>query len=137
MWDCLGLLALILASTFKPRARLEAEVIVLRHQLNVLRRAAPKRPKLTNLDRLIFAWLYRLFPSVSDEVTVVRPETIVRRHRGGFRLDWRRKSRFRDGRPQFPEEVRRLIRETTIVNPLWGASRIHREANLRTKVLSI
>lgn len=81
MRSCLKFLADLLASKVKPRARLEAEIIVLRHQLNVLRRAAPMGLKLTNLDRLIFVWLYRLFRKILKAVMVVRPETVVRWHR--------------------------------------------------------
>lgn len=109
------------------RARLEAENIVLRHQLNVLRRSAPKKPRFTNLDRLVFVWLYRLFPSILDAVTVIRPETILRWHRGGFRLYWRWRSQPRGGRPRVPADVRGLIREMSLANPLWGAPRIHGE----------
>ncbi len=121
------MMGLVVASRFKPRARLEAEVIILRHQLNVLRRAAPKRAKLTNLDRLILVWLYRLFPSVLKAVAIVRPETIVRWHRQGFRLYWRWKSRSCGGRPRIPGDVRQLIRDMSLANPLWGAPRIHGE----------
>ena len=62
-------------SPFKTRARLEAEIVLLRHQLNVLRRRVPSKPKLTVADRLLFVWLYRLFPSVLDAVTIIQPET--------------------------------------------------------------
>lgn len=127
MWDCLTILTDLFASMFRARARLEAENIDLRHQLNVLRRSMPKKPVLTNLDRLIFDWLYRMFPSTLDAVTVVRPETIVRWHRGGLRLYWRWRSRPRGGRPRIPADIRRLIREMSIANPLWGAPRIHGE----------
>ncbi len=127
MRDCLKLLVDLLASRFKPRARLEAEDVVLRHQLNVLQRAASKRPKLTNLDRLIFVWLYRLFRGIVNAVTVVRPETIIRWHRGGLRLYWRWRSRRRGGRPRIPADVRRLIQDMSMANPLWGAPRIHGE----------
>ena len=127
MRDCLKLLVGLLASKFKPRARLEAENVVLRHQLNVLQRAASKRPKLTNLDRLIFVWLYRLFRGIVNAVTVVRPETIIRWHRGGFGLYWRWRSRRRGGRPRIPADVRRLIQDMSMANPLWGAPRIHGE----------
>ena len=92
MRDLLKPLVDLLVATFKPRARLEAENVVLRHQLNVLQRTASKRRKLTNLDRLIFVWLYRLFPESLWAVTVVRPGTVVRWHRGGLRLAWRWKS---------------------------------------------
>jgi hypothetical protein len=62
-------------SPFKTKARLEAEIILLRHQLNVLRRRVPSKPKLAVADRLLFVWLYRLFPSVLNAVTIVQPET--------------------------------------------------------------
>jgi hypothetical protein len=105
----------MLLDLFRSRGSLEAEIIVLRQQLNVLRRSAPKRPALKLLDRLIFVWLYRLAPSVLDAMTVVRPDTIVRWHRAGFRTFWRWKSRSRAGRPKVPLEVRRLIREMSLV----------------------
>ena len=102
--------------------RLEAEIVILRHQLNVLRRRMPSRARLTLIDRLIFVWLYRLRPSVMNAVTIVKPETVVRWHRKGFRLYWRWTCR-----PRTPSERRRLIREMSRANPLWGAPRIHGE----------
>src|ERR1700691_5856093 len=84
MIDALKLLLDILVSTFKSQARLEAEIVVLRHQLNVLRRRSPSRPRLTAVDRLIFVWLSRIFPSLRDAITIVEPETVVRWHRLGF-----------------------------------------------------
>src|SRR5512141_881424 len=117
----------VLVSPFKTRARLEAEIVLLRHQLNLLRRRVPSKPKLTVADRLLFVWLFRLFPSVLNVVTIVQPETIIRWHRSGFRLYWRWKSLSRGGRPKVPLEVRRLIREMSLANRLWGAPRIHGE----------
>jgi transposase InsO family protein len=117
----------ILVSPFKTRARLEAEIILLRHQANVLRRRLAPKPKLTVADRLLFVWLYRLFPSVLNAVTIVQPATVIRWHRTGFRLYWRWKSRSRGGRPKIPGEIRRLIREMSLANRLWGAPRIHGE----------
>ena len=117
----------VLASPFKTQARLEAEIVLLRHQLNVLRQRVPSKPRLTVADRLLFVWLYRLFPSVLNAVTIVQPETIIRWHRTGFRLYWRWKSRSRGGRPKVPVEIRRLIREMSLANRLWGAPRIHGE----------
>src|SRR5665213_1213421 len=93
MTNLLKLLVCFLASLVRSRARLEAEILVLRHQLNVLRRAAPMRPRFTSIDRLIFVWFYRLFPSVADALTIIQPDTVVRWHRAGFRLYWRWKSR--------------------------------------------
>lgn len=116
----------VLASPFKTQARLEAEIVMLRHQLTVLRRKVPK-PKLVPSDRLLFVWLYRLFPSVLTAAAIVEPKTIMRWHRAGFRLYWRWKSRSRGGRPRVPMEIRRLIREMSLANRLWGAPRIHGE----------
>jgi hypothetical protein len=96
------LLLHVLVSPIKTQARLEAEIVLLRHQLSALRQRRPSRPKLTAADRLLFVWLYRLFPSVLNAVTIVQPETIIRSHRTGFRLYWRWKSRTRDGRPGIP-----------------------------------
>src|SRR5712671_1049829 len=117
----------VLVSPFKTQARLEAEIVLLRHQLSVLRQRVPSRPRLTAADRLLFVWLYRLFPSVLNAVTIVQPETVIRWHRTGFRLYWRWKSRTRGGRPKIPGEIRRLIREMSLANRLWGAPRIHGE----------
>src|SRR6266567_4913979 len=117
----------VLALPFKSKLRLEAENAVLRHQLNVLRRRLHGRVRLTNHDRLFFIQLYRWFPSILKVLTIVRPETLVRWHRAGFRWYWRWKSRPRGGRPQIDTELRRLISRMSLENPLWGAPRIHGE----------
>jgi hypothetical protein len=62
-----------------------------------------------------------------DALAIVRPDTVIRWHRSGLRLYWRWKSRHRCGRPAVPLEIRRLIREMSIANPLWGTPRIHSE----------
>ena len=90
----------ILASPFKSKSRLEAENAALRHQLIVLRRNVNGRVRLTNNDRWFFIQLYRWFPSILQVLTVIRPETLVRWHRVGFRCYWRWKSRPLGGRPQ-------------------------------------
>ena len=117
----------VLLVVLRSRAALAAENLVLRQQINVLRRTAPKRPFLSNVDRLIFVCLYRLFPGVRNVLAIVKPETIIRWHRWGFRAYWRWRSRIRGGRPKVPLEIRRLIREISFANPLWGAPRIHGE----------
>jgi transposase InsO family protein len=127
MTDLLRLLLAILASLFKSRAELEAENLVLRQQIGVLRRRMPKRPALTNIDRLVFVWLCRWFPSTVSALTIVRPETVIRWHRIGFRAYWRWRSRNLVGRPKIVVELRALIREMSQANPLWGAPRIHGE----------
>jgi hypothetical protein len=89
-----------LIGLFRSRAALEAEILVLRHQLNILRRQSPKRVAFDSIDRLVFVGLYRLAPAVLEALTVVRPETLIRWHRTGFRVYWRWKSRPRGGRPE-------------------------------------
>src|SRR6201997_5280430 len=117
----------VLTSPFKSKLRLEAENAVLRHQVIVLRRRLQGRIRLTNHDRWFFIQMYRWFPSILSVLTIVRPETLVRWHRAGFRRYWRWKSRSSGGRPQIDTELRVLIRRISIENPLWGAPRIHGE----------
>src|SRR6267154_2936777 len=117
----------VLASPFKSKVRLEAENAVLRHQLNVLRRRLQGRVRLTNNDRWLFVQLYRWFPSILTVLTIIRPATLVRWHRAGFRCYWRWKSRRRGGRPQIEADLRALIRRMSVENPLWGAPRMHGE----------
>src|SRR5450756_1017828 len=100
MKDLLKLIIGVLASLFRSKAKLAAEILVLRQQINVLRRRMPKRPDLNNTDRFLFVWLYRWFPSVLSAIASVRPETIIRWHRAGFRAYWRWRSRNRVGRPK-------------------------------------
>src|SRR5476651_1069532 len=117
----------VLASPFKSKGRLEAENAVLRHQLIVLRRKVQGRVRLTNNDRWFLVQLYRWFPSILNVLTIIRPETLVRWHRAGFRYYWRWKSGSRGGRPQIETDLRALIRQMSMENPLWGAPRIHGE----------
>ena len=120
-------LVTLFASPLKSKGRLEAENAALRHQLNVLRRKVRGRVQLTNSDRLFLIRLYRWFPSVLKAITIIRPETHVRWHRAGFRRYWRWKSRSQGGRPQIDAELRALIQQMSLDNPLWGAPRIHGE----------
>src|SRR6202045_4949851 len=120
IWSALVLL-------LRSRASLAAEILVLRHQINILRRRPPKRQTFSAMDRLIFAGLYRLAPTALNALAIVKPETVIKWHRAGFRSYWRWKSRRRGGRPTVPPEIRKLIREMSIANPLWGAPRIHGE----------
>src|SRR5476651_51114 len=126
----IGLFSLFLAlvaSPFKSKSRLEAENSVLRHQLIVLRRKVQARVQLTNNDRWLLIQLYRWFPSILNVLTIIRPETLVRWHRAGFRYYWRWKSGLRGGRPLIEADLRALIRQMSVENPLWGAPRIHGE----------
>jgi hypothetical protein len=118
----------ILCDCFKSRRRLKAEILILRHQLNVLWQRAPRRGlHLRWVDRVLFIWLYRRCPRILDAITIVRPETVVRWHRRGFAAYWRWKSRSPGGRPPIAKEVRDLIRRMSLENPLWGATKIHGE----------
>jgi hypothetical protein len=120
-------LLLAIRSRFSRRARLQAENLLLRQQLIVLRRQHPKHVRLLNIDRLLFVRLYRLYPSLLDAIIIVHPETVICWHRCGFRAYWRWKSRHVGGRPRIDAEVRALIRRMNRENPLWGAPRIHGE----------
>ena len=86
-----------LAGRFPSRAELELEVIALRHQLAVLRRQLPGRTRLFTLDRLLWIWLYRVWPRCLNIMLLVKPATVVRWHRQGFQLYWRWRSK--SGRP--------------------------------------
>ena len=118
---------LIARSRLRSQARLEAENLVLRQQVSILSRKSASRVRLRNLDRLSLVWLYRLFPSILSAIILVKPETVIRWHRRGFRAYWHWKSRWRGGRPKIDREIRALIRRMSHENPLWGAPRIHGE----------
>jgi hypothetical protein len=92
IWSSLVLL-------FRSRASLAAEILVLRHQINILRRHSPKRQTFSAMDRLIFAGLYQLAPTVLNALAVLKPDTVIKWHRAGFRSYWRWRSRRRGGRP--------------------------------------
>jgi len=117
----------ILTAPFKAKIPLEVENAALRRQLVVLQRKVRGRIEFTNNDRLFFVLLYRWCPSVLNAMLIVRPETVVRWHRAGFRLYWRRKSRGRVGRPPISADLRALIRRMSRENALWGAPRIQGE----------
>src|SRR6202049_362894 len=127
MREAWSLLWSVLVLFFQARASLGAEILILRHQLNIQRRHLPKRLAFSAMDRLIFVGLYRLAPNTIKALTIVKPDTVIRWHRAGFRLYWRWKSRHRCGRPTVPLEIHRLIREMSVANPLWGAPRIYGE----------
>ena len=81
MRDICNLLWCALVGLFRSRASLEAEILVLRHQLNVLRQKSRKRVVFTDVDRLLFAGLYHLAPGVLNALKIVKPETVIRWHR--------------------------------------------------------
>src|ERR1700738_4557464 len=98
MSDLCRLICCALIGWFRPRTALQAEILVLRHQLNVLQRKSSKRVAPSGIDRLLFVGLYRLAPGVLDALKIIRPETLMGWHRAGYRAYWRWKTRPRGGR---------------------------------------
>src|SRR6202023_3144429 len=118
MFDLCKLIVGIVVDLLRSRAMLEAEILMLRQQINVLRRANSKRLRFASIDRLILGVICRLFPKMYEALAIVRPDTVIRWHNAGFRLYWRWKSRRPCGRPAVSLEIRRLIREMSLANPL-------------------
>jgi hypothetical protein len=125
MFSVLWAFANFVVDLFKSHHRLEAENLLLRHQLNLALRYAPRRLSLRGVDRAVLVGLVRFWPDLARSVRVVKPETVLRWHRTGFRAYWRWKSQKRAGRPKIDRDLRDLIRRMSQDNPLWGASRIH------------
>src|SRR6202049_4447113 len=118
----------ILSFRFRRRASLELELVALRHQLAVVRRQRSGRLRIFATARLLWMWLYRIWPRAVNALVLVKPATVIQWHRKGFRLYWRWRSRSRSvGRPKVSSETRDLIRQMRMANPLWGAPRIHGE----------
>ena len=127
MTDLLRLIFGLVADLLRSRAALEAEILVLRQQIIVLRRGKPTRLPFLASNKWMLGWVCRLFPIARKALAIVRPDTVLRWHRAGFRSYWRWKSRGWPGRPSVSAEIRKLIREMSIANPLWGAPRLHGE----------
>src|SRR5438874_13770782 len=95
---------------FRTRTALEAEILALRHQLQVLQRSRRRQLRLTRADRVLWVWLSRCWSGWRTTMVLVKPTTVIAWHRKGFRLFWTWKSRRRLGRPSVPAELRSLIR---------------------------
>src|SRR5437870_10248206 len=122
----LAILVWTLRSTIRTQRELALENLPLRQQVAVWKVRQP-RPQLTTTDRIFWVVLSRLWKNWRSSLQVVRPETVVRWHRQGFRRYWAWKSRRRWGRPAIGRDLRDLIRQMSRANPLWGAPRIHGE----------
>ena len=107
MISVLHALAFFVRDLFKSRRRLEAENLILRHQLNIALRRT--HPRIRIGDRLLLMLMTKLWPSLLGVVRVVQPETVLRWHRTGFRMFWRWKSRQRAGRPRIGRGLRELM----------------------------
>ena len=122
-------IVLVVRAVLGSQAKLAAENLVLRHQLGVLQRSV-KRPRLRQRERILWVWLSRLWPDWRSSLAIVKPETVIRWHREGFKLYWRWKSRKKSGRPMIDAEIRRLIRRMSRENATWGSPRIQSELEL-------
>jgi putative transposase len=109
----------------RTRRHLAVEILALRHQLGVLKRSV-KRPRLSNVDRGLWVLLSRRWAGWSDALIIVKPATVIKWHRAGFRRYWTWRSRPKGGRPAIDPEIRKLIKRMANAN-LWGAPRIHGE----------
>src|SRR5260370_10722169 len=128
MITILSALLSLLSFRLRSRASLELEVVALRHPVAVLTRQRSGRLRLFCADRLLWVWLYRIWPQALHVMVLVKPATVVQWHRRGFRLHWQWRSRSRQiGRPKTNTEIRQLIRQMSMANPIWGAPRIHGE----------
>jgi putative transposase len=125
----LSALFLLLRSLILPRLTLAAEILALRQQLAVLNRTV-KRPQLRERDRLFWVMLSRLWEDWREVLIIVKPNTVVKWHREGFRIYWKWKSRAPVGRPRIDKDIRDLIRRMSHENPLWGTPRLQAELRL-------
>ena len=124
------LVFVLLHNLFRDRRELAIENLALRQQLAVLE-GKKKRPRIRQLDRILWVWLSRLWSKWRSVLVIVQPETVIRWHQQGFRLYWRWKSRARTvGRPKIEVELRNIIRRMCRENPTWGAPRFHSELRL-------
>jgi hypothetical protein len=120
MLAILHTLAIFIYDLLKSGRRLQAENLFLRHHLTIALRRAPPRPRLCGSDRALLVWMTRICPRLLDLAQVVKPETILRWHRAGFKAFWRWKCRNRAGRPKVDRGLRDLTQRMSRENPLWG-----------------
>ena len=127
MWSTLLALLRSVCSALKSRRHLALENLALRQQLALLRERS-QRPQFGRVARIFWVCLSQRWSGWRDALCLVRPETVIRWHRQGFRALWTWKSRRRGpGRPPVGSELRALIQKMSFANPLWGAPRIHGE----------
>ena len=117
----------LLASSFRTRAALQAEILALGHQLAVFQKSAPRRLRLRRCERLLWIVLHRFWSGWRRCLQMVHPATVLRWHRQAFAWHWTRKSRRLAGRPEVAAHIRDLLRRMSQANPLWGAPRMHGE----------
>ena len=124
------IILLFLWTFLRNRNQLILENLTLRQQILILQRSI-RRPRLRRRDRFFWVFLARIWKDWRRHILLVKPETVVRWHRQGFKYYWRWKSYAgRRGRPGVPLEIIHLIRRMSRENPLWGAPRIQSEMRL-------
>ena len=122
---------LCLRALFKEKRELATENLALRQQLAVQQRSV-KRPKLRRRDRVFWVWLSMLWGNWRSALLIVKPDTVVRWHRHGFKLYWTWKSNKprKGGRPRIEQKIRALIKQMSRENPTWGVPKIRAELAL-------
>jgi putative transposase len=122
-------LIVLIRTLIMSRTTLAAENLALRQQLTVLNRKI-KRPHLHRRDRFFWVVLSQLWMNWREILIIVKPETVIKWHRQGFRLYWRCKSKAPVGRPKIDKEIRELIGKMSRETPLWGVPRLQAELRL-------
>lgn len=120
-----------LQTAVRSRTALSAEILFLRKQLAFYQEREVKPRRLTDAARLALLAFSCLF-NWRDALVIVKPETLIRWHRQGFRLFWRWKCRV--GRPRLPQNIRQLIAQIALENPTWGQARIAAELMLKLRI---
>ena len=121
----------LIASTFRTRAALQAEIAALRHQIAVLQRSAPRRLRLKQSDRFLWILYSSVWPDWRRWLRILKPDTVIRWHRNAFARYWTRKSRRRPGRPAVAVSIRDLIRWMSGVSAQVEMSYPERSRNVR------
>src|ERR671933_99219 len=127
MIEYLLLLVGLLRAVLSSRANLVVENLLLRQQVTVLTRPTQRRPRLRSRDKLFWVVIRALRRDWRQHLVLVRPDTVVRWHRQGWKLFWRWRSRGRLGRRRVSAEVQDLIAQMARENPNWGSERIRGE----------
>jgi putative transposase len=124
MLPVMSALLACLAAWFRARHSMQLEILALRHQLAVYQRSVP-RPRNRPTDRLLWAWLARLWSGWQAALAFVQPRPVIAWQKKRFREHWRRLSQSgKPGRPTVAREIRDLIRDMSRANPTWGSPRI-------------
>ena len=111
---------------FKTQSKLQLENVYLRKQLEILIRSN-RKIKIKNQDRLFFVFMKSIFSYWKSSIIIIKPETVIKWHRKGFKLYWRWKCKNNGGRPKIPQGQINLIKRMAKESPLWGVPHIHGE----------